>query len=110
MRKLTLTVAALGLAVLFGTSLGLAARADNFSKLPEAVHTITPAVQLVGYKYCDYNGCYSCAYRECDDYYYCGYGYTRHKCCRHYSYSQCGPYGGGGGYKRRYYNGGGGGY
>ena len=100
MRKLMIAIAVLGMAVLFGTSKmpTLAADAGNYSKLPEAV--TTPSLQLIGgYKYCDYNGCYYCQRRECDEYYY-SYG---KKYCKHYSYYDCSSYGGGGG-------GGGGGY
>ena len=113
MRNLILIVAALGMTILLGASPGEAAGAGSYLRLPEAVQTLKPNVQLVSYKYCDYNGCYRCQYRECDDYYYCGYGYSRHKCCRHFSYSDCSGYGGGGGgyeYHHRHHYQGGGGY
>jgi hypothetical protein len=114
MRRLIVAMILLATAVLFGAlqTPSMAASAGSYSKLPEQMQVLKPGVQLVGYKYCDYNGCYYCQYRECDSYSYCGYG---HKCCSHFSYSDCSGYGGGGGgggygYHHHHYQGGGGGY
>jgi hypothetical protein len=113
MRRLIVAMALLATAVLFGAlqTPSMAASAGSYSKLPEQMQVLKPGVQLVGYKYCDYNGCYYCQYRVCDSYSYCGYG---HKCCSHFSYSDCSGYGGGGGggygYHHHHYQGGGGGY
>ena len=95
MRKLIVAIALIGVAVLFGISATpmLAAGAGNSSKLPGALTAMQHGLQRVGYKYCDYNGCYYCQRRECDDYYY-NYG---KRYCKHYEYYDCGPYGGGGG-------------
>jgi hypothetical protein len=105
MRKL-IVIIALGVAVLFGMAKtpSLATETDYASKLPEAVQTLEPGLQLVGYQH----GGQYCQYRRCGSYYNCGY---YRKCCSYYEYYDCAPYGGGGGYyKKRYYNGGGGGY
>jgi hypothetical protein len=110
MRKLIVAAAALGVAVLLGASVALAAGAGGAARLPNPAVTMRPGVELVGYKHCDYSGCYYCQYRECDRYYDCGY-YKR--CCASYHYSDCSPYsgdGGGYGYRRHHYQGGGGGY
>jgi hypothetical protein len=107
MRKLIVAVAVICGAALFGASLGLAAGAGNYAKLPGAMQALKPGVELVGYKHCDYSGCYYCQYRECEDYYRCGY---YKKCCSSYRYYDCAPYGGGGyggGYRKRYQGGGG---
>jgi hypothetical protein len=108
MRNLILIVASLCMTILLGASPGVAAGAGSYLKLPEAAQTLKPDVQLVGYKHCDYSGCYYCQYRKCDSYYSCGY-YKR--CCSSYHYYDCDSYSGGGGYyKRKYHGGGGGGY
>ena len=100
MRKLLLAIAAFAA---LGLSCGsvFAADAGSALRLPQAVTTLKPNLQLASYKHCDYSGCYYCAYRECDHY---GYDYGR-KYCTHYHYYDCSPYHGGG---YRYHGGGGG--
>jgi hypothetical protein len=104
MRKLIVAIA-LGVAVLFGMAKtpSLATETDYASKLPDAVQTLEPGLQLVGYRH----GGQYCQYRKCASYYNCGY---YRKCCSYYEYYDCSYGGGGGYYKKRYYNGGGGGY
>jgi hypothetical protein len=85
MHRLIVTIALLGAG-------GILATWEGPTLAAEAV--TAPGVQLVGgYKYCDYNGCYYCQRRECDDYHY-SYG---HQYCKHYTYYDCSGYGGGGG-------------
>jgi hypothetical protein len=84
MRRMIVTIALIGLALLFGA-------------------VATPGI--AGYRH----GSYYCQSRECAAYYNCGY---YKKCCSYYQYYDCAPYQGGGGYysRKHYYNGGGGGY
>jgi hypothetical protein len=105
MNKLKLTVALLAIVLLFGLTKtpSLAAGAMQNPVTPMTVEQSAGGLVLAGYQH---NGQY-CQYRECAEYYSCGY---YKKCCRYYTYSGCGPYSGGGGYKKRYYGGGGGGY
>jgi hypothetical protein len=85
MQRLTVAIALLGAGAMFGISQGPILAAGTVT---------APGVQLVGgYKYCDYNGCYYCQRRECDDYYY-SYG---HQYCKHYTYYDCSSHHGGGG-------------
>jgi hypothetical protein len=91
MRKSVVVIAMLGAGMVLGTSEAPTLAAGP-GRLPGTV--VAPNLQLVGgYKYCDYDGCYYCQRRECDDYYY-SYGT---KYCKHYAYYDCAPYGGGGG-------------
>ena len=83
MHRLIVAIALLGAGAILGLLEGPSLAADAM-----------PGVQLAGgYKYCDYNGCYYCQRRECDDYYY-SYG---ERYCKHYTYYDCSGYGGGGG-------------
>ena len=106
MNKLKITIAFLAAALLFGlvnSSSFAGGTAQNPMSLIAAEHS-APGVVLAGYRH----GGQYCQYRECAEYYSCGY---YKKCCRYYQYYDCAPYYGGGGYyKKRYYGGGGGGY
>ncbi len=107
MNRLKLIIALLAVALLFGfaktPSFAAGSVQNPISAI--AVEQFTPGIVLAGYKH----GGQYCQYRECAEYYSCGY---YKKCCRYYRYYDCAPYGGGGyGYKKkRYYGGGGGGY
>ena len=91
MRRFIVAITLLGAGVALGTS-EVPTLAVGPGMVPGAVPA--PSLQLIGgYKYCDYNGCYYCQRRECDDYYY-SYG---HQYCNHYTYYDCSSYGGGGG-------------